>query len=293
MSERTQYFKKFPITVYNGQPVINILRRVDFNENVKNYLTSFYSYTLSTDDRIENIAFEYYDDVDLDWILYHANDIIDPRFDVPLSYGSFDEFINKKYGSKRRALREVLYYKNNYEGDDQILSVGGYNSLSANIKKYYSPVNNALGIVGYERAKLDFIASTNKMLSLTLNDINGNFIKDEVIFKNNDTTNIAQICFISFNAIDEQVTTIQHVQGNFLSNTNYTITGETSGATANVVASEVKLLFNTIPEDEQVFYKPITVFEHEEKLNEQKRNIYLIDNGYKDALNKQLTDIMK
>jgi hypothetical protein len=288
MSERSQYFKKFPTTVYKGQPAINLLRRIDFNSNVKDFLTNFYSYTMSTDDKIENIAFNYYNDVDYDWVLYHANDIIDPRYDVPNSYDVFDDFLVKKYGSKRRTQREVIYYKNNYEGDDQIISVSGYTSLDANIKKYYQPVLGALGVAGYERAETDYIASTNKIISMSVINVNGQFEKGEVVFRNSDTTNAAQIAFSS----DDEII-IQHIRGNFFSETNFILTGETSGAVATIDATTVNLLANVIPEEEQVFYKAITIYEDEEIKNENKRDIYLIDSTFVSRLNKQLTDLLK
>jgi hypothetical protein len=288
MSERTQYFRKFPITIYKGQPAINLLRRVDFNSNIKNFVSNFYTHTMTTDDKIENISFNYYGDVDYDWVLYHANDIIDPRYDVPSSYDTFEDFIIKKYGSKRKALREVIYYKNNYEGDDQIISLSAYSALEANIKKYYQPVLGALGVAGYERAEIDFIASTNQIISMSTVSVTGTFEKDEVVYRNSDTTNIAQIAFSSSDEI-----ILQHIRGNFFSQTNFTLTGETSGAVATINADTVKLLTNVIEVSEQVFYKPITIYEDEETKNENKREIYLVDNSYVSKLNKQLTDILK
>jgi hypothetical protein len=288
MSESTQYFRKFPITVYRGQQAVNILRRVDFNSNIKNFLTAFYAHTMESDDKIENISFDYYDDVDLDWVLYHVNDIIDPHYDVPLSYNTFDNFIVKKYDSLRRAQREIIHYKNNYESDDSIISTGAYQSLNANIKKYYKAVMSYVGVAGYERAPIDFVFSTNFILSADITNIQGQFIKNEVITKNNDSTNIAQVAWISDTGIN-----LQHVRGGFFSESNYAIKGERSGATATVIAASVKKIVDVIPEEEVSFYKPISLYENEEKKNESKRDIYLVDSSYITRINKQLTDIMK
>lgn len=76
--DRHQYFRKFPITPYRGVPSLNILRRVDFNNKVKNFFTAFYAFDVTAGEKPETIAFDYYDDVDYDWLIYHANDIIDP-----------------------------------------------------------------------------------------------------------------------------------------------------------------------------------------------------------------------
>jgi hypothetical protein len=185
-------------------------------------------------------------------------------------------------------LREVLYYKNNFEGDDQILSVSAYNALDASIKKYFEAVMSFVGVAGYQRSKEDFIASTNKIISFDLENVTGKFIKDEVIFKTNDTTNAAQVAWSS----DESMN-IQHVRGEFFSENSYTIRGERSGATATVVAESVTLLQNVIPPIEQVFYKPITIYEYEETLNEKRRNILLVDNAQVKRIDKQLTELLK
>lgn len=288
MSERNQYFRKFPLTIYNGQPALNLLRRVDFNSSVKDFLTSFYAHTMSADDKIEDIAYNYYGDVDLDWVLYHVNDVIDPRYDAPSSYSVFDDFIQKKYGSKVQALRRIAYYKNNYEGDDQIISTSAHDSLDSSVKKYYQPVMGVIGIAGYERAPIDFIASSNQIISATITNTTGSFIPDEVVYKNSDTTNAAQVSWS-----DETGINIQHIRGSFFSDSNYTLTGETSGSIATIDATTVKLLFNVIPQSEQVFYKAISIYEDEETKNENKREIYLVDNGNVTGINKQLTDLMK
>jgi hypothetical protein len=287
MSRRNQYFSKFPLTEYNGKPALNILKRVAFNKKVRNFITVFYTHTMPTDEKIVNIAFDYYDDIDYDWLIYHANDIIDPYFQAPLSYEDFDNYIISKYGSIRDAKRKTIHYKNNYEGDEQILSTAAYDALTSDRKKYYQPILSQLGVAGYERGEDDFIVSTNKIETFNLVSSNGSFVDNEVIVRDDDTSTFAEIS--SANSIN---LIIRHVRGDFSANTNYTITGEQSGATATVNAESFQLLQNVIPENEQVFYSPVSFFDYESEENEERREIYLVDKSYREKLNDQLTNLM-
>lgn len=288
MSRRTRYFEKFPLTEYNGKPALNILKRVAFNERVRNFITAFYTHTIPADEKIENIAYNYYDDVDYDWLIYHANDIIDPYYQTALTYEDFDNFIISKYGSLQRAKRKTIHYKNNYIGDEQILTTAAFNALETGQKKYYQPVLSQIGIAGYERAEIDFITSTNKIESFDLTTSAGEFIDNEVIVRDDDESSFAEISWSNTSSL-----VIQHVRGDFSGNTNYTITGEESGATATVNADSYTLLNEVIPPAEQVFYSPVSFFEYEEEVNEERREIYLVQNSYKEKLNDQLKELMK
>lgn len=288
MSRRARYFEKFPLTEYNGVPSLNITRRVAFNQNIRNFITAFYTHTLSTGEKFENVAYNYYDDVDYDWLIYHANDIVDPYFQTALDYESFDNFIIQKYGSLRDARRKIIHYKNSYEGDDRVLSTAAYSALPGGQKKYWKPVLSLTGISGYERLEDDFIVSTNKIESFDLLSVSGTFIDNEVIVKDTDDSTFAEI-----SAANTTNLIIRHVRGNFSANTNYTITGEQSGATATVNAASYILLDEVIPDDEQVYFSPVSFYDYEHDLNEQRREIYLVDSTYKEKLNEQLRELMK
>src|SRR5690606_25669681 len=60
----------------------------------------------------DTIAYKYYNDVTLDWVIFLINQIFDPFFQWPLSYQEFNEFIVKKYGSIENAMNTTFkYYK--------------------------------------------------------------------------------------------------------------------------------------------------------------------------------------
>lgn len=289
MKNTNRYFEKFPYINYRDTIACNIMRRVNLNQNVKSFYTAFYPHTMISGDKIDHIAYNFYDDVNFDWLIYHANDIIDPFYDVHISGQEFDNHIVKKYGSLRAAIGKVIRYRNNWRNDDTIISSSAYEALPASRKKYWNPLTNAFGNIGYERAEIDFFASTNKIESFDfVSNTNGNLVVGENIVRDDDSESIAEITWANTSSC-----VVQHIVGDFTSNTNYTATGEQSGVTATINAGTHLTLQHVIPEEEQIYYSRYTAYDEEFEENESKRDIYLVDNVYSDKLNTQLGELLK
>ena len=111
------YFRPFPTVLYshkknkNFELLTNITLRYKIKELVKQKKSIYYDYVIKDSDRPDIIAYKYYKDESLDWILLITNDIIDPYYDWPLSYQSFIEFIKNLYGSVDAAKSTVFEYR--------------------------------------------------------------------------------------------------------------------------------------------------------------------------------------
>jgi hypothetical protein len=107
------FFRNYPFVEYDSQkngvtqiaqnPLLR-LRLVPFTKNNK---WVFYEHTIQDGQRAEDIAFNYYEDETLDWVVYLTNNIIDPKYDWPLPYIQFQNYIISKYGSLSAAASEV------------------------------------------------------------------------------------------------------------------------------------------------------------------------------------------
>lgn len=293
----TTYFNKFPLVNYNGETCINILKRSNFNQTAKNYLSSFYTHTLSRQETIDELTYNYYEDVNYDWLVYLANDVIDPRYDVPVSDSSFNNYIVKKYGSLRTAKRKIIHYKNNYEIDDSVISSAAYEALSptfsntedpdvtGNPKKYWEPVINATGVIGYRRSKDPTIYNTNKIISFDVSDATDQFVVGDVVEKDSET--IAEIAWANTTSV-----TLKNVRGDFSSDLVYELTCDT-GPKANFVRNTYQEIRQVIPLTEFVYYTPVSYYDYELELNDKKKEIYLIDKSYKETLSNRLTKILE
>jgi len=97
------YFEKFPQTLYSlddrtsVQVVTNILQRVIIKDTIKNNLSLFDEYDIIDGETPEIVAHKFYNNAGYHWLILHMNDIIDPRFDWPLSTRMLNQYIQSKY----------------------------------------------------------------------------------------------------------------------------------------------------------------------------------------------------
>jgi hypothetical protein len=106
------YFRNFPFTNYQiedyniNEVVQNPLLRFKIIDVLRNVKFLYQEYIIEEESASE-IAFKTYEDETLDWVIYITNNIIDPKYDWPLGYRDFINFITKKYGSVENASRET------------------------------------------------------------------------------------------------------------------------------------------------------------------------------------------
>ena len=97
------YFQKFPYTFYTlddrktTQVIQNILIRNKINDEVKNSFVLYDEYDVRDGDTPEILAYKFYGDSNLHWLILQMNEILDPRFDWPLDTVKFQDYLNSKY----------------------------------------------------------------------------------------------------------------------------------------------------------------------------------------------------
>ena len=111
------YFRPFPLVRYdvkkNKLPLLltNVTARYKIRDILKYKVAIYYDYIVKDGDRPDNIAFKYYEDETLDWLIYLVNDIIDPYYDWPLDQDAFNKYIRTLYGSVAGAKGTVFEYR--------------------------------------------------------------------------------------------------------------------------------------------------------------------------------------
>lgn len=112
------YFKEFPTATYRNEVLTDLSLRYKLKSNLKQYSTSFVQYEIQEGERPDNIAFGYYDDASLDWIILITNDIINVKSQWPLTSKQLDNYVKQKYGSVSSAQATVHHY-------EQVLQAAG------------------------------------------------------------------------------------------------------------------------------------------------------------------------
>ena len=91
--------------------VKNFFKRGFLREDIFQNLTFFTKYSISGNDRPDNVAFEIYQDSTLDWLVLMANNIVNIQNEWPLSNIDFDELMLDKYGSYDTLFNGVHHYE--------------------------------------------------------------------------------------------------------------------------------------------------------------------------------------
>ena len=96
-------------SVYDYQLVKNLFKRAVLRDDVFNDVTNFEKYSVEGDERPDQIAYEFYKDSGLDWIILTTNNIVHVRDEWPMSNRDFLTYLNEKYTSEE--LSNVHHYE--------------------------------------------------------------------------------------------------------------------------------------------------------------------------------------
>jgi hypothetical protein len=117
-----KYFENFPVIEYEGRRIRDISRRSNFVRAVSNNPYLYYPYTVSEGERAEDIANFYYGSVDYVWLVYMANNIIDPYHEWPMDPQTFNDYLVEKYQQESGETGEdVIDWTRDPNNDDNII----------------------------------------------------------------------------------------------------------------------------------------------------------------------------
>jgi hypothetical protein len=99
------YFSKFPKMVYdvknngNYKLLPDILRRVKQRNAIKSGQFIFDAYDVRNGEKPEDIAYKWFGDAQLHWVILMTNDVTDRYYQWPMNDAQFEEFIADKYSN--------------------------------------------------------------------------------------------------------------------------------------------------------------------------------------------------
>jgi len=91
--------------------VKNFFKRGFLREDIFQNLAFFTKYSITGNDRPDNVAFEIYQDSTLDWLVLMANNIVNIQNEWPLSNRDFDEILLDRYGSYDTLFNGIHHYE--------------------------------------------------------------------------------------------------------------------------------------------------------------------------------------
>ena len=96
-------------SVYDYQVVKNIFKRAVLRNDIFDEATAFTKYSVVGDERPDQVAFDFYGDSGLDWVVLTTNNIIHVRDEWPMGNQDFLTYINAKYTSEQ--LSNIHHYE--------------------------------------------------------------------------------------------------------------------------------------------------------------------------------------
>ena len=283
--------------ISNYVKVKNLFKRGRLRPDIVQDLTYFEKYTIVGDDRPDNVALEYYDDPNLDWVVLLSNNITNIQSEWPLPQSALDEFLLEKYGTYEKLHSGIHHYETleikNLKG--AVVLPGGLktpNKWKTN-GNFIQATNTKINQISGNESKVATVTMNNGIKNLTVgsevfisnvsSDVyNGRFpitsilsVGDVVIRFTYNLPSIPDVKLPEIGGSEEVVFTVEGAVG-----------------TGNAYYYEYYdgKNYNTIPAAQMT--KAITNYEYEVEKENNKRNIFLLKPTYLNVIFNDLDDIM-
>ena len=168
--------------------VKNLFKRAFLREDIYQNLTFFNKYSIVSDDRPDNVAFQLYEDSTLDWLILMANNIINVTDEWPLSQADFNRYLLDKYDDDYDKIYNGIHHYETIEvkdSNDVIIVAAGLEVSEDFTTTYYDyfigglttanditrPVTNFQYEENLENKKREIFILKPEYISVVLDDI--------------------------------------------------------------------------------------------------------------------------
>jgi len=99
------FFSRFPLLAYdiknteNYKVLPDILRRVKLRTAIKGSTLLFDAYDVKDGERPEDVAYKWFGDAELHWVILMTNNVTDRYYQWPMTQPQFQAFIEDKYSN--------------------------------------------------------------------------------------------------------------------------------------------------------------------------------------------------
>lgn len=253
------YFKHYPTTQFDGFELADITRKFKLSAITQDTAVDYMTYTVQEGETPEDVAFYYYDSVDLTWLVLMANDIVDAYTEWPKSEQNLIKSIVNKYRAKSGKTT-----------DQAVLDWTKNETITTNIIHYKSQFDNSVKL-----NRTSFVSLGNSHTVTARNIVAGNEYTIQLLGDISDD--------------DWELITGAKDGTNFT--VGYKFTAQING-TNILFADTGKVTGSSLTNPAREFI-PVRAYDYEWEANEERRNIQLINKGYVATIQEQLETILK
>jgi hypothetical protein len=284
--------------------VKNLFKKGKLREDIFKNIIFFEKYSIIGDERPDNVAFKFYGEETLDWIILLSNNILNVQNEWPLTQEVFGKVMLEKYGSYENFYSGIHHYET-----EEIKNLNGITILKSGIEvsptwktngNFIEAINSIITELSATE-DYDGFTPSNKVTVIMENSIpeitpgtqvtiggvseieyNGQFIVKEVL--NNgfvyELPSIPNIInpILSTSKKEQVIYTIPDNALNTGNSYYYEYWDSSLGYT------------NAIPSTS--FIREVTNFEYELNLEEKKRNIFILKPLYLNTILNDIEEIM-
>lgn len=311
------YFRQIPNFEYvtrgegkqdisNYTNVKNFFKRGKLREDIFGNLAFFEKYTILGDERPDNVAYKFYEDDTLDWVILISNNILNVQTEWPLQQNTFDKVMLEKYGSYENLYSGIHHYET-----IEIKNSAGAKVLPAGLKSpntwrtdgnFIQVINTRINQIFAGRA-----GSPSKTVTVTMNNgISGLNVGDQVYINNvsesafNGRFTVTSInlsvndVVISFNY---ELPTVPSVANPVLSTSGkeeviLTVDGSLGVGNAYYYEYYDEGLGYYVTLPAASILNPVTNYEYESQIEAEKRNIFVLKASYLRVVLDDIAEIM-
>lgn len=290
------YFSNFPKFLYstslgvkNFVLATNIIAKVNFLAETSNNTSIYYRYSVKDGERAEDIANKMYGSPYKHWIILLSNNIVDPQYDWVMSMNSFEEYVNKKYSSITFNLNPSESYASSYTNGEQVYQGSSYADADCIGTVVSSNNTNKTLTINFANEVFANAANVTGATSNVTHQVVGITYNNDGFQWASNTTSHYQVTEVSYNSFDK----IKKVNKYQISEKDYNFSTNTvfSRSTNTSYSNNYSLVDGTTYTVETTI-APVTYYDYELDLNEQKRNIIIIKPEFVSTIENQLKSLM-
>ena len=319
-----EYVSRNPGDKYISEyiPVKNLFKRGKIREDIFGNLQFFEKYSIIGDERPDNVAFKFYNDETLDWVILLSNNILNIQSEWPMTQKTFDKVMLEKYGSYDNLYNGIHHYET-----EEIKNSLGITVLKGGIHisptwktngNFIETINSRIADISAENYDYETlqIVPTNVVTVSMVNGLLGVNVGDQII-----VDNVPESQYNGKHVITEIVSKINNLVFTFKYELPF-IPNVTKPILANPRKEQVIFTIpeKSIPDDtgqpivfdsdaryyeywddglgysvlvpSTSFVKTVSNYEYEKNIEEGKRNVYVLKPKYLNVIFNDMDDIM-
>ncbi len=277
--------------------VKNLFKRGKIRPDIFGNLSYFTQYKIIGDDRPDNVAFNEYQDSNLDWVILLANNMLNVQSEWPLPQSSLDEILLEKYGTYNELHSGVHHYET-----VEIKNIKGGVILPEGLEtpntwrtngNFIQAINTKINQISGTESKIATVTMYNGIKDLVIgSEVYINNVSSSVYNGRFPVTSVLKVgdVAIRFTYVLPEIPPVTAPEIGGTEEVTFTVEGNVGTGNAYYYEYYDNNSYHTIPAAKMT--QAVTNYQYEIKKEDNKRNIYLLKPQYLGVVFNDMDEFM-